>query len=48
MNATGIEKLTATEIEVLNGYIDDQENREETTDWKKWTLDGNGNPNFVN
>ena len=43
MNATALEKLTETEINVLNNYI----KQLGTADWKMWALDKNGNPTFV-
>ena len=47
MNAIGIEKLTTTEIDVLNSYIENDPDGVVTTDWKRWELDKNGNPSFV-
>lgn len=46
MNATAVEKLTETEINVLNKYIEENPDALGTTEWKKWTLDTNGNPKF--
>ena len=47
MNATAVEKLTETEINVLNEYIKEYSDGLGTTEWKKWTLDNNGIPKFI-
>lgn len=47
MNSTALEKLTETEINVLNNYIENDPDAIGTTNWKKWELDNDGNPNFV-
>ena len=48
MNAIALEKLTEEEIKVMNNYIENDSDGLGTNEWKKWTLDGNGNPSFVN
>ena len=44
VDAKMLEKLTNTEIDEINNYI--QTNKETTAEWKKWKLEGN-NLSFI-
>lgn len=48
IEATGLDKLTQTQIDEINAYIDANQGSEEvdTTGWRKWKLGADGNPCF--
>jgi hypothetical protein len=47
ISATGITEVTKEMIDSLNEYIENNPDGLGTTDWKKWALDKDGNPTFV-
>lgn len=47
MNATALTKVTQEVIDAINIYIEEDPDGIGTTNWKKWTLDENGDPTFV-
>lgn len=47
IESIGIEEVTQDIIDSLNTYIENDPDALGTTDWKKWALDKDGNPTFV-
>ena len=45
--STGIDVLTQEIIDSLNEYIENDADGLGTSQWKKWSLDENGNPKFI-
>lgn len=47
IESTRLDTVTEDVINSLNAYIENDPDEYGTTDWKKWELDKNGNPTFV-